>query len=93
MEGEQLALARCAYEAIIDSGFEDWSSVTFAWTDDWHDPGAVMTAWHSVLEASVADFDLANDGDMLGSDEVDWKSTETRQLSEDELAERRLEIM
>ena len=71
MEGEQLALARCAYEAIIDSGFEDWSSVTFAWTDDWHDPGAVMTAWAAVLEANVADFDLAADGDMREGGEKD----------------------
>ena len=43
LEGERLALARLAYAAIIDSGFEDWSGEIFEWSDGWEEPGHVLT--------------------------------------------------
>ena len=99
LEGERLALARLAYAAIIDSGFEDWSCLDFAWEDGWQEPGDVLTAWHAALEASVDGFDLPNDGDMLEGNEPDWMDTEESPMeprspmTKEELDERRRVIM
>ena len=98
LEGGQLALARLAYAAIIDSGFEDWSGEIFEWSEGWEEPSDVLTAWHAALEANVEGFDLCCDGDMLEGGEADWMDTTYPRsprspMTQEQLDARRREIM
>ena len=98
LEGGQLALARLAYAAIIDSGFEDWSGEIFEWSEGWEEPSDVLTAWHAALEANVEGFDLCCDGDMLDGGEAEWMDTTYPRsprspMTQEQLDARRREIM
>lgn len=56
--------ARIAYEAILHSGFCDWSGVAFEWADDCQEPGEVLSAFQTALEEHVGDFELTGDADF-----------------------------